>query len=134
MTTTLDPTFGKRLRMPPHPHSVAGTLPVLCFGDLRRAATATLGINPSVLEFARVLPSGTLLELDGTKRRFETLSSLGVSRREDLSDAQCCKAIDTMRAYFQPGRPTYWGWFRHIENLLNAVVNGNLKGTHLGQE
>ena len=48
--------------------------PVPSFGDLSRAQVATLGLNPSNLEF--VDEAGN--ELEGQSRRFHTLRSLGL--------------------------------------------------------
>ena len=50
--------------------------PVPSFGDLSNASIATIGLNPSNLEF--VDEKGK--ELDGSRRRFHTLNSLGSTR------------------------------------------------------
>jgi hypothetical protein len=49
-----------------------GSTPVVAFGDPRSSPVATLGLNPSRIEFEE---DG--VELDGHLRRFETLRSLG---------------------------------------------------------
>ncbi len=76
---TTTPTFRlyERLRRPPSPSSVHGSLPVLAFGDLFKAGIATVGLNPSRREFL----DNHGRELDGPKRRFETLGSLGARDR-----------------------------------------------------
>ena len=66
---------------------MAGSTPVVAFGDVRKAAVATLGWNPSKREFLDSRGN----ELVRTERRLETLASLGESdlataspRAEDL--------------------------------------------------
>ena len=59
---------------------VPGSTPVIAFGDPRKARVATLGFNPSRVEFL----SNSGRELDGPDRRLETLRSLDCS---DLASA-----------------------------------------------
>lgn len=108
--------FYTRLRRPPSPHSVPGSLPVLFFGDIFLAQIATLGINPSQQEYLD--PSGR--ELTGNARRFQTLTSLQAPTRATLTDEQCEQAIGTMRDYFQPGKPVYQ-WFRPLDRVTQAM-------------
>jgi len=110
------PALYERLRRPPGAHSVAGSLPVLFFGDLFSAQIATVGINPSDQEYL----DGKGIELDGAARRFETLSSLRASSRQTLTDAQCDAAIQTMRGYFAR-QPTVYRWFRSLERVLEGM-------------
>jgi hypothetical protein len=91
-------------------------LPVLFFGDLFSASIATIGINPSRREY---LNRGGE-ELDGPGRRFETLRSLGVVDRGGIDDVRAQAAIARMRAYFDPNKPIYNGWF----NGLSRVIDG----------
>jgi hypothetical protein len=79
---------------------VAGSLPVLFFGDLAHARIATVGLNPSRQEYL----DNSGRELTGAVRRFETLASPGASRRGDLTDDQKLRAIRTMEDYFQEFR------------------------------
>ena len=69
-----------RLRRSPSRSTVRGALPVLFFGDIFTARVATVGLNPSDQEYLD--SHGT--ELDGVKRRFETLASLGAGDRASL--------------------------------------------------
>lgn len=110
-----------RLRQPANASTVPGSLAVLFFGDPRAARVATVGLNPSLREYVET-PRGTeaLVELDGARRRFETLASVDASSRAELRDEQCDRAIETMRRYFDPGRPSY-GWFRHLGNVLSGM-------------
>lgn len=106
-----------RLRRASSRSSVPGSLPVLFFGDLLRATVATVGLNPSKLEYLD--KSGE--ELQGRSRRFETLKSLGATSRETLTDDQVDRAVRTMRSYFHPGRPVYSSWFNHVGRVLKPL-------------
>jgi len=106
----------RRLRRAASPSSVPGSLPVLFFGDLPNAWIATVGLNPSRQEYLD--RSGR--ELMGSSRRFETLSSLGALTRNSMTDGQADRAIDTMRAYFQPGKPVY-SWFGHLNRVVASL-------------
>jgi hypothetical protein len=105
-----------RLRRPPSPATVPGTLPVLFFGDLFAAEIATVGLNPSDQEY--VSKKGGMLT--GAAQRFATLASLGAADRPSLTDPQCNAAIERMRDYYEAGKPVYGSWF----NALARVVNG----------
>jgi hypothetical protein len=95
-------------------HVVEGSTPVVAFGDPRSSPIATLGLNPSRIEFE---VSGT--ELDGPLRRFETLRSLGLER---LSNAPA-EAVDRIwgrcLGYFH-GNP-YRRWFDRLEEMVAAL-------------
>jgi len=106
----------ERLRRSPSNYSVDGSLPVIAFGDLWKATVATVGLNPSLQEYLD--KDGR--ELDGPKRRFETLKSLGAVSRDSLSDDQCERALETMRCYFQPEKPVY-AWFRGLDRVLKGM-------------
>ena len=113
--TLRDRLYG-RIRRAPSQSSVTNSLPVLFFGDLFSARIATLGLNPSNREF--VDKNGR--ELTGEKRRFETLSSLEAEDRLDLSDAQCERAICTMRGYFGMGKQVY-NWFAGLDRVTKGM-------------
>jgi len=106
----------ERLRSEPSPLSVPGSLPVLFFGDLFAARCATISLNPSPQEYL----DRAGLELQGADRRFETLTSLNARSRAELTDSQCDQAIQTMRDYYQPGRPVY-RWFRSFLHLADGI-------------
>lgn len=114
-TATLTALY-QRLRRLPGAHSVVGSLPILFFGDLYSAQIATVGINPSDQEYL----DGKGSELEGSARRFETLSSLHASSRSSLTEAQCAQAIATMRGYFRR-KPTVYRWFRSLERVLEGM-------------
>jgi hypothetical protein len=104
-----------RQRRPAGGAVVAGSTPVVAFGDVRKSKVATLGWNPSKREFL----DGGGNELQGDERRLETLKSIGVN---DLADAPgefvnrvfqgCCN-------YFH--RTPYGRWFNKLERLLKQV-------------
>jgi hypothetical protein len=108
-------SFYERLRRPPSQSSVAGSLPVLFFGDLFTARVATVGLNPSHQEYLDRRGN----ELCGELRRFETLNSLRAPDRVSLSAEQGERAIATMRTYFQPGKPVY-SWFRSLDRVARG--------------
>ena len=112
-----------RLRKSPSASSVPQSLPVLFFGDLFTARVATVGLNPSNREY--VDKQG--LELEGAERRFETLTSLHAADRSSLTDEQCDRAIQTMREYYQPGKPIYT-WFRSLDRVTSAMGFSYAKG------
>lgn len=122
-----------RLRRPPSPYSVPGSLPVLFFGDLASARIVTVGLNPSDQEYTD--GSGELLTR--SRQRFATLHSLGTTDRPSLDDTQCDEAIDRMRRYFDPGRPVY-RWFvpvqRVVEGLGASLTGGTAAHLDLVQE
>ena len=95
---------------------MAGSLPVLFFGDLLSAQIATVGINPSDQEYLDRKGD----ELTGDARRFETLTSLHAPSRQALTDAQCAQAIATMQSYFVR-KPTVYRWFRSLERVLAGM-------------
>lgn len=105
-----------RLRAEPIPSTVPGSLPVLSFGDLDSAAVATIGLNPSRQEYL----DRHGRELDGSRRRFETLASLGAPHRAAMTDDQMGRAVDRMRGYFDPGRPIY-SWFRGLARVVDGM-------------
>lgn len=106
----------QRLRREPRPFTVPGSTPVLFFGDLFRARVATVGLNPSDQEFL----GRDKQPLQGEARRFETLESLSAISRASLTNAQCATTIETMRSYFEPGRPVY-GWFKALSRVTEAL-------------
>jgi hypothetical protein len=97
---------------------VSGSTPVVAFGDPTRAEVATLGINPSRIEFAA---DGFLLT--GADRRLATLESLGVRSLDRLSDVGVAELVSDCAAYFS--RNPYRGWFDPLDDLLRAVVDAS---------
>ncbi len=108
--------FQQRLRRPPVMSSVAGSLPILFFGDALAARLVTLGLNPSDQEYV----DGLGAELVGERRRFHTLASLDTAKRDLLTQNQCHRAIEMMRSYFAPGHPVF-RWFRPLARVVEAM-------------
>jgi hypothetical protein len=104
-----------RQRAPEGVRVVKGSTPVISFGDVRRARVATLGWNPSKLEFL----DANDRELAEEARRLETLSSLNC---QDLATAPS-EAIDRIfqgcNTYFC--RRPYRRWFGRLEKVLQCV-------------
>ena len=112
----MDPRIERRLRSePPVSAVVPGSTPVPSFGDATAARVATLGINPSRLEF--VDKTGTLLR--GDAARFVSLAALGRARLADAPSNEVLQVWEGCRCYFQH-RP-YRRWFDRLEEQLRAV-------------
>ena len=92
---------------------VPGSTPVVAFGDARTAKVATLGLNPSSLEFQD--RSGN--DLVGCFRRLATHSSLGVEDLANAPPATIAQVLKESNAYFQ--RNPY-EWFNQLEPILKA--------------
>lgn len=105
-----------RLRRPPSSeYVVAGSTPVLSFGNASDAVVATLGLNPSRQEFLDT--NGR--ELNGKARRFETLTSLGLPNLDSAPEELLRLVVDACNGYFQ-GNP-YRRWFDQLEPVLQSV-------------
>lgn len=90
---------------------VNGSTPVVSFGDFRKVRVATLGINPSNLEF--VDSKGDLLQ--GKNRRLATFGSLEAESLGSLSNSQVEKVIDECNRYF--GVNPY-SWFKTLDEVI----------------
>jgi hypothetical protein len=102
---------------------VPGSTPVVAFGDVRNATVATLGWNPSKLEFLDSAGN----ELTGQERRLETLSSLGAG---DLSSAKhdvIHRVFQGCNDYFQ--LQPYRKWFGVLEKVLHLQDVSYYNGT-----
>lgn len=117
MTKPLSDYIIARLRKSPPSNCcvVSGSTPVLSFGDASMATVATLGLNPSRMEFQNKHGD----ELSGPERRFETLASLGVADLVSASDEVLSRVVRACDAYFS--RNPYKRWFDHLLPMLQAV-------------
>ena len=97
-------------------HVVAGSAPVVAFGDPTRAQVATLGINPSRREFT----DDDDRWLRGDSRRLATLESLGAVDCAELTDAQIATVIDDCATYFD--RNPYRRWFDPLDRVLRDAA------------
>ncbi|MDB5761635.1 MAG: hypothetical protein JWQ21_630 [Herminiimonas sp.] len=89
--------------------------PVPVFGDISSASVATLGLNPSNLEF--VDRNGK--ELEGDRRRFHTLSSLGLDSWSNARSKHIDLIADSCKEYFH--RNPYDGWFKALDQLISGT-------------
>lgn len=89
--------------------------PVPAFGNPFSSKVATVGLNPSNREF--VDESGA--ELDGSFRRFHTLSSLGIKSWSD-ADARHLESIILRCCMYFYGNP-YDIWFRKLDKVISGT-------------
>jgi hypothetical protein len=121
---TVEPYVAARIRRPaPDGCSViTGSTPVVAFGDPSAALVATLGLNPSRVEF---LDSGQLLR--GQQRRLASLGSLGVESLSHASAETVGRVVGACRRYFW--RRPYRRWFDQLETILSPLGYSYYDGT-----
>ena len=78
-------------------HVVPDSTPVIAFGNPWNSFAATVGINPSRLEFLGA--DGRLL--DGKNRRLATLQSLRLDRLASANSCHVARIVDDSSEYFQ---------------------------------
>jgi hypothetical protein len=93
---------------------VYGSTPVIAFGDVRKSLVATLGWNPSKLEFL----GNDGRELVGNERRLETLASIHEPDLARASDESVRRVFRACNTYFKR-RP--YRWFSSLEKVLKHV-------------
>ncbi|MGO9062131.1 MAG: hypothetical protein ACLQU2_32920, partial [Candidatus Binataceae bacterium] len=103
-----------RVTLPPDLCIVRGSTPVVSFGNAQCPTVATLGLNPSRLEF--VDNKGILLE--SQERRLATYSSLGIADLSHAPQEAVLSVLEDCNTYFQ--RKPYRRWFNRLEPILNA--------------
>jgi len=91
---------------------VPGSTPVVSFGDAQRAVVATLGLNPSRIEF-RDNRSG---EFVGNARRLATHTSLGTSDLTAAPPETVLEVLQDCNTYFE--RNPYRRWFDQLTPIL----------------
>ena len=101
---------------------IRGSTPVIAFGNAQTSRVATLGLNPSKLEFLD--RDGT--ELTGAKRRLETFNSLGIKDRENINDRQVEQIWEACNQYFE-NNP--YSWFGKLEKVLKYFNVSYYSGT-----
>ncbi|MDO8769438.1 MAG: hypothetical protein Q7K57_12185 [Burkholderiaceae bacterium] len=89
--------------------------PVLMFGQLSCSRVATLGLNPSNLEFVDRYG----VELDDDRRRFHSLSSLGLLHWNSTQSNDVKSIWNFCESYFQ--RNPYDGWFKRLDRILGGL-------------
>jgi hypothetical protein len=103
-----------RRQAPSDLNVVPCSTPVVSFGNSQMATVATLGINPSRVEFLD--SNGVLLE--GPKRRLATHESLGTTDLTRAPIELIAQVVDDCNLYFE--RQPYWGWFKQLGPVLDA--------------
>ncbi len=101
---------------------VRGSTPVVAFGNPNTAWVATLGLNPSKVEFLD--PDGRLFQ-EG-ERRLETLYSLGCADLTSAPDAVVERVLTGCNTYFER-RP--YRWFNKLARVLRPVGASYEDGT-----
>ena len=114
--TQLPDYIERRIRrpIPVDSHVVSGSTPVVSFGDVQSATVATLGLNPSRIEFL----DRDRHELVGSSRRLSTHRSLGTSDLANAPVAIITQVLHDCNLYFH--RNPYRKWFDQLEMILNA--------------
>lgn len=107
---------------PPNMKVVSGSTPVIAFGNAQIARIATLGLNPSKLEFL----DEHGIELTGSNRRLETLKSLGIEDRKNINNLQVKQIWEACNNYFD--RNPY-SWFNKLEKVLKYFEVSYYSGT-----
>lgn len=108
----------RRIRrpIPEQSNVVAGSTPVVSFGDAHLARIATLGLNPSRVEFLD--RNGN--ELVDPSRRLATHTSLGTSDLVNAPASVVGQVWNDCNAYFADDRNPYRKWFDQLELILKA--------------
>lgn len=115
MTLSMPYQISMIRRRPPEGCGVIeGSTPVVSFGDATHSRVATIGINPSKVEFLD--PRGSFLP--ATHRRLATMASLGATSCESLADGQVAEIAEGCNRYF--GVNPYDRWFGPFEEVLRA--------------
>lgn len=86
--------------------------PIISFGNLEKAKVATVGLNPSDMEFV----DRNKEELKIDSRRFHTLSSLNIEKWDDLDDHRTMKILELNKRYFSNN--PYNLWFKKLNYVL----------------
>ena len=97
--------------------------PVPAFGDLSRSMVASLGLNPSNLEFVDMHGR----ELEGECRRFHTLRSLGIEHWSEAHEGHYQQIIESCRTYF--ANNPYDRWFRKLDEIVSGTTASYYGGT-----
>jgi hypothetical protein len=97
--------------------------PVPVFGNLATSYVATLGLNPSNREFVDAAGN----ELNGEKRRFETLGSLGLANWRDVGGGHLHKILQSFQDYFSNN--PYDGWFKKLDTVIAETSASYYRGT-----
>jgi len=100
---------------PDYASIIRDSTPVVSFGNAFTAEAATLGLNPSRVEFLSY--DGQLLA--GAERRLEDLFSLGTPGVGAVDPAHAKAVLEGCNNYFH--RRPYRRWFNQLEPILNQI-------------
>jgi hypothetical protein len=89
--------------------------PIPSFGNLLTSRVATLGLNPSNREFM----DSNGKELNGSERRFHSLSSLKIKSWEDVTTKQLKLMLELSNNYFI--RNPYDMWFKKLDYVISGT-------------
>lgn len=89
--------------------------PVMMFGRLGTSRVATLGLNPSNLEFVDARGA----QLQDPLHRFETLSTLQLDSWADAAKVHIERVWSACDMYFS--RRPYNGWFKPLDRVVNGL-------------
>lgn len=89
--------------------------PVMMFGRLQTSRVATLGLNPSNLEFVDAQGA----QLQDPLHRFETLSTLGLRSWDEAEKEQIERVWSACELYFT--RRPYDGWFKPLDRVISGL-------------
>lgn len=121
----LPPYIEERIRRPPPEgcHIIPQSTPVIAFGNARVSRAATLGLNPSKIEFED--ETGHLL--NGTTRRLSTHLSLGINDLQSASQVIVERVLTECDNYFHNN--PYRRWFDRLLPVLRACGASYYDGT-----
>jgi len=104
-----------RRRPPDDCGVIGGSTPVVAFGDPRNVRLATIGLNPSKIEF---LVGKTSAFLSEEHRRLATLKSLNAHATDELDQRQVEQVVKDCANYFQ--RNPY-KWFKNLDTIIQGA-------------
>jgi hypothetical protein len=121
---SVEPYVAERIRKAPPADCglLLGSTPVIAFGDPATTRCASLGLNPSRVEF---MVEGQLLS--GSARRLATFESLGVNSLANASVETVARVLGACRRYFW--RHPYRRWFNQLEEVLTRAGYSYYDGT-----
>lgn len=95
--------------------AISWASPVMMFGRLETSRVATLGLNPSNLEFV----DGQGVQLQDPLHRFETLSTLRLGSWDEAGKEQIERVWSACELYFT--RRPYDGWFKPLDRVISGL-------------
>jgi hypothetical protein len=117
-------TLEHRVKSPPVECCIVPeSIPILSFGNFQSATVATLGLNPSRVEFLD--RSGRLLV--GAHARFETLASLRVDTLAEASSEITTRVLNSCESYFR--KNPYSLWFNPLDEIIGGLGASYYKGS-----